>query len=129
MARTTPTAWVGWVYFASAMMVLVGGLQAIVGLVALFKDEFFVVTRGGTLAFDFTTWGWIHLIGGILIVLAGFAVMAGSMWGRVIGVILAVLSAMANLAFLGSYPIWSIIVITIDVLVIYALTMHGAEVR
>ncbi len=127
MERNTPTAWVGWVYFASVMMVLLGGLQAIIGLVAIFKDEYFIVTRGGVLAFDFTTWGWIHLVLGLLILAAGIAVMAGSAWGRFVGVFLAVLSALANLTFLGSYPLWSIIVIIIDILIIYAL--HGTEVR
>ena len=129
MARVEPTGWVGWVYFASAMMILAGGLQAIAGLAALFKEDYFLVTKNGLLAFNFDTWGWIHIALGVLIFLAGLAVMAGSMWGRVVGVILAVLSTMAHLSFLSAYPIWSIIAVTINVFVIYALTMHGDEVK
>ena len=129
MARNEPTGWVGWVYFASAMMLLLGGLQAIAGLVALFKDEFFVVTPENVLAFDYTTWGWVHLIMGIVIFAAGVAVMNGSAWGKVVGVFLAVLAAIANLAFISAYPVWSVIAIIVSVMVIYALTMHGNEVK
>lgn len=123
------TGWVGWVYFAGAMMLLLGGLQALAGLVALFNEDFFVVTQAGLVALNFTTWGWIHLILGIVIFAAGIAVIAGNMWGRVIGVFLAVLSAIANLGFIAAYPLWSIVGLVIDGLVIYALTMHGAEAK
>jgi len=128
-SQNTVTGWVGWVYFAGAMMLLLGGLQAIAGLVALFNDKFFVVTQNGLIALNFTTWGWIHLILGVVIFAAGIAVLAGNMWGRIIGVFLAVLSAIANLGFITAYPLWSIVGLIIDGLVIYALTMHGAEAK
>lgn len=129
MARNKPTGWVGWIYFAGAMMMLVGGLEAIAGLTAIFKDNYYLVTQTHLIAFDYTAWGWIHLVLGILVFLAGLAVMSGRLWGRILGVALAVLSAIANLAFLSAYPIWSVIAITIDVFVIYALTVHGTEVQ
>lgn len=129
MSQTKPTGWTGWVYFAGAMMLLLGGLQALSGLVGIFKDTFYVVGQSALVAFSYTTWGWINLIVGILIFLAGLAVMNGSAWGRVIGVFLAVLSAVANVAFLPSYPIWSVIALLVDLMVIFALTVHGAEVR
>ena len=129
MPQKQPTGWVGWIYFASAMMLLAGGMQIIAGLVALFKHTFYVVTSTHILAFNYTAWGWVHLILGVLVFMAGLAVLSGSTWGRVVGVILAVLSAMANIAFLNAYPVWSVIAIVVDVLVIYALTMHGSEVR
>ena len=129
MARTEPTGWVGWIYFAGAMMLLLGGLQALAGLVALFKDEFYVVTQDSLLALDYTTWGWVHLSIGVLIFCAGLAVMSGNVWGRVVAVALAILSALANLAFLSVYPLWSITALVVAGLVIYALTMHGTEVR
>lgn len=128
MPRKKETGWVGWVYFASAMLLLVGGMQAIAGLVALFKDDYYLVTQNSLLAFDYSAWGWVHLVLGALLVAAGLAIMAGKMWGRVVGVFVAILSALANLAFLSAYPLWSIMAITIDVLVIYALTLHGEEV-
>lgn len=129
MVKNKPTGWVGWIFFASAMMLLVGILQAIAGLVALFKDDFYVVTKDGLIALNFTAWGWVHLIIGVLIFLAGCATMYGRTWGRVVGVFLAILSAVANLAFVSAYPIWAITALIIDGLIIYALTMHGAEVK
>ncbi len=129
MKKNQPTAWVGWVFFASAMMILVGGLQTISGLAALFKDDFYVVTGERLLAFDYSAWGWVNLVIGLLIIAAGIAIMSGQVWGRVIGVFLAVLSALSNLAFISAYPLWSITALVIDCLVIYALTMHGTEVN
>jgi hypothetical protein len=74
-----------------------------------------------------TTWGWIHLIAVIVVFLAGLAVFKGSVWARTVGVIVAMLSAIVNFAFLPYYPVWSIIIITVDVLVIWALIVHGRE--
>jgi hypothetical protein len=125
-----PTGWVGWVFFAGIMMVMIGIFQAINGLTALFNDDFFLTTRNGLVVnLDFTTWGWVHLILGVVVLLAGFGLFAGATWARVVGVILAVVSAIANLAFISAYPVWSTIMIAVDVLVIYALTVHGAEAR
>jgi hypothetical protein len=124
------SGWVGWVAFAGIMMVLLGAFHIIDGLIALFQDEYFLVTRSGlAVDVDFTTWGWVHMIAGIIIVAAGIAVFAGQVWARVIGVLLAMLSAVVNLGFLSAYPIWSSIMILIDILVIWALTVHGGEVR
>jgi|SRR5215207_5733014 len=124
------TAWLGWVYFAGIMMIMLGSFQAIEGLVALFDDEFYLVgKRGLVVSVDYTVWGWVHLILGIVAFFAGFAVMRGQVWGRTIGIILAVVSAIANMAFVAAYPVWSLIIITVDVLVIYALAVHGGEAK
>jgi hypothetical protein len=69
----------------------------------------------------------VHLIAGVVVALAGSAVMIGRMWARVVGVVLAVVSAIANIGFLAAYPVWSTIIIALDVLVIYALVVHGRE--
>lgn len=119
---------VGFILFAGIMMIVSGGFQAFAGLVALFEDEFYVATRNYLLQFDAAAWGWIHLLGGLLVVAAGFAVMAGKIWGRVIGIILAVLSLLANFAFMPYYPFWSLTIIAVDVFVIWALTAHGRDV-
>ncbi len=119
---------VGFILFAGIMMIVAGGLQAFTGLVAIFENEFYVSTRNYLLQFDATAWGWIHLLVGLLVVAAGFAVMAGKMWGRVIGIILAVLSVLANFAFMPYYPFWSLIIIAVDIFVIWALTVHGRDV-
>jgi hypothetical protein len=119
---------VGFILFAGIMMVMSGGFQAFAGLVALFENEFYVPTRNYLLQFDATAWGWIHLLGGLLVAVAGFAVMAGQTWARVIGIIMAVLSALANFAFIPYYPFWSLAIIALDVFVIWALAAHGRDV-
>ena len=127
--RREVTGWVGWIYFAGFMMIIMGILQSIAGLAALLNDKYYLVRSEQLIAFDFTTWGWIHLLMGIIIMIAGTSVINGHLFGRIVAIFLAMLSIIANFAFLSAYPIWSILVIPIDVLVIYALTVHGDEVR
>ncbi|MGH3458742.1 DUF7144 family membrane protein [Aeromicrobium sp.] len=123
------SGWYGLIVFAGAMMILLGSFHAMAGLVALFKDDYFLVGQNGlVVTADFTTWGWVHLIVGSVIALAGFALFAGATWARVIAVIVAVFSALVNLAFLAAYPVWGAIMIALSVLVIYAVTAHGGEV-
>jgi hypothetical protein len=126
--RREPTGWVGWVIFAGIMMIMLGCFDAIAGLVALFRHDYYLVGTDGLLVeVDWTTWGAVHLALGILVVFAGFAVLQGRTWGRVVGITLAVLGAVVNLAFLAAYPLWNTILIALDVLVIYALAVHGRE--
>ena len=128
--RPQATGWVGYVVFAGVMLIMLGGFQAIEGLVAIFRDEYFLVTRSGLLlTMDFTAWGWTHLILGLIAVGTGIGVLLGQTWARVTGIIIAVLSALANIAFLPAYPIWATIIIALDVLAIYALAVHGREVQ
>ncbi len=125
---TEMTAWVGWIFFAGAMMVMLGSFHVIEGLVAVFKDEVFLVGKSGlVINVDYTTWGWVHIIGGLVIAGAGIALFTGRIWARTIGVIMAMVSAIVNITFLSAYPVWSAIMITLDVLVIWALTVHGGE--
>ena len=127
---TQATGWVGWIFFSGILMVMLGMFQAVIGIVALVKDDYFLVGRHGlVLALDYTAWGWVHLLIGTVAVAAGYGVLAGQTWARVIGVVLAMVSALTNVVFLPAYPFWSVIVIVIDVLIIYALSMHGREVR
>lgn len=128
--RNEPTGWVGLVIFAGVMLVMLGGFQAMEGIVAIIRDDYYLVTRNGlVIDLDYTTWGWIHLILGLLAAGAGIGIFAGQMWARVLGIVIAVMSALANMAFLAAYPIWATIMIAVDVLVIYALAMHGREVK
>lgn len=125
-----PTGWVGWIMFAGVMMIMLGTFEAIAGLVALFNDEYYLVTRNDlVVSLDYTTWGWVHLLLGILIAGAGLGVMVGQMWARVVGIVVALVSAIVNVAFLNAYPVGSTIIIVIDVLVIWALTVHGRETK
>jgi hypothetical protein len=129
-AAPAPTGWVGWIVFAGVMMVMVGTFHMIEGLIALFKDEYYLVAKSGlTVEVDYTAWGWTHLIAGAIVFAAGLGLFAGQMWARVVGVILAVVSALLNFAFIAAYPFWSSIVIAMDVFVIYALTVHGREMK
>jgi len=122
------TGWIGWIYFASMMMLILGGLQAISGLVALFRHSFYATTAHGLVVWNYTTWGWINLIIGILVVITGMALASGRTWARVVASLIVVLNAIDNLVFLPAYPIWSIIALIIDGFVLYALTVHGREV-
>jgi hypothetical protein len=119
---------IGMTIFAATMMIMIGIFQAIQGLIALFNDTFYVVGQKWVFEFDVTAWGWIHLILGIVVAVAGFFLLQGAVWARTIGVILAVISAVFNFAWLPYYPVWSTIVIALDVFVIWALTAHGRDI-
>ena len=127
---TEMTGWVGGIGFAAIMMMMLGTFHAIEGLVALFQDEYFLVGKSGlTVHVDYTTWGWIHIIGGVIVVAAGVALLTGKMWARAVAVAVAVVSAIVNIGFLSAYPVWSTIMIAFDVLVIWAVTVHGSELK
>jgi hypothetical protein len=119
----------GWATFGGILMILAGVFQSIAGLVALFNDNFYVVTDNNLLLFDITGWGWAHLVLGVLLFVAGASVLSGNMFGRVVGVVLATVSAVANLLFIPAYPLWSILVIVIDLLIIHSLVVHGAQLK
>lgn len=122
--------WVGWIAFAGVLMVIIGTLHAFQGLIAIFKDEYFVISDSGlAVSLDFTAWGWTHLVVGTIVVIAGLCVMAGQMWARIVGVLLAAWSILVNVAFLAAYPFWSLIMIALAVVVIMALTVHGSEIK
>lgn len=122
--------WMGWIAFAGMMMLLLGSFHAIQGLVALFNDEYFLVARSGlVLPVDYAAWGVTHLVLGVLVALSGVGVLSGNTAARAVGTLMAMLSAVVNLAFLAAYPLWSIIMISLDVLIILALTVHGSVVR
>ena len=125
-----PTAWTGWVVFAAFMMLMNGFIQVIQGLVALINDDYYAVTPGGlAVSADFTTWGWVHLLLGVALFASGLGVLAGNLAARIVGVVMAGINAVVALVFIEAAPVWGIVLITIDILVIYALTVHGRELR
>jgi hypothetical protein len=125
-----PSKWVGRVVFAAFMMILLGCFHAFQGFLALFDDQKYLVTDSGLVVpVDYRTWGWVHLIGGIIVAVVGMSLFAGWMWARIVAVIAAMASAIVNIAFLSAYPIWSAIMITLDILIIWAITLHGAEIK
>jgi hypothetical protein len=119
---------VGLTMFAATMMMIGGFFQALQGLIALFNDTFYVVGQEWTFEFDITVWGWIHLIMGAVLVVGGVFLLQGAMWARAVGIAVAALSAVLNFMWLPYYPIWSILIIAVDVLVIWALTAHGRDI-
>jgi hypothetical protein len=122
------TGWVGWLIFAAVMMAILGVFHAIQGLTALFNDEYYIVGEGGLIIeLDYTAWGWVHLALGILVGLAALSLGSGHMYGRIVGVLVAVVSAIINLAFLAAYPVWGVVMIALDVIVIYSIVVHGRE--
>ena len=127
--RDEPTGWVGWIWFAAVMMMIGGALQAIHGLVAVVNDEWVVWGNRANLYLDISEWGWVHLIVGIVVFLSGLGVLSGNVLARFVGVVLASVSLVANFLYLPAYPLWAIVIIAVDVLVIYALTVHGREAR
>jgi hypothetical protein len=120
---------VGFILFAAIMMILAGAFQALQGVVGILENEFYVTTPNYLLQFDATTWGWTHLILGLLVAFAGWGLLSGRTWARVVAIVLAVLSAIVNFAFLPYYPFWSLLIITVDIFVIWAIAGHGREMR
>jgi hypothetical protein len=111
----------GWMMFAAVLMVLSGLLNLLQGIAAIAKDDVFVTTGDYVFRFNLTGWGWVHLLLGIVILLAGIALFTGAVWARVVGVALAGLGLVSNFLWLPYHPFWSIVLIAMDVLVIWAL--------
>ncbi len=127
--ETERSGWTGWITFAGVMLIIGGSLGLIFGIIAAVNDNWVVFTNRGQVSLDLSTWGWVHIIVGAIVVLAGFGVFTGNILARIVGVAVAVVSLIANFLWLPVYPVWAIIIITIDVLVIWALTAHGGEMR
>jgi hypothetical protein len=116
----------GGVTFAASVLGLLGIFAIIAGLAAIIDDEFFVVARNYTFELDTSAWGWIHLLIGILMIGTCAGLIAGKTWAAVAAVVMAIISAVANFFFIPYYPVWSIVVIALDVWVIWAITRPGA---
>ena len=121
---------VGFTAFAGVMLVMIGVFQMVAGFAAILEDKVYVIGQEYVFQFDATTWGWIHLLLGLVLLLAGFGIFAGQVWARTVGVLAAGLSAIGNFVFLlgWNYPMWSILIIALDVSIIWALTVHGRDI-
>jgi hypothetical protein len=128
---TTPSgAWAGWLTFAAVILTLIGTLNAIQGFLALFDDGFFIAASGDDLLLvDYSAWGVIMLLWGALLIAAGLSVAAGKSWARWFAVVVVCVNVIAQIGFLPAFPIWSAIMIALDVLVIYALTARWDEAQ
>jgi hypothetical protein len=121
----------GWIGFAGMLMVLIGGIDIFQGLIALLEDEYYVPTGSGFLVFDLTGWGWTMVIWGVLLVLAGLGLVAGQGWARWFAIVVVSLNVIAQLGFLGNTQnsLWSLTVIALNIIVLYALTARWDESR
>jgi hypothetical protein len=128
-SKTGYSSWAaGYSAFAGIILVMIGIYHAFAGIVAIMDDTFYVVGRKWVFEFDVTAWGWIHLIGGIIVVASGFGIFSGNVLARFVGVSVAVLSALVNFAWLPYYPVWSGLMIALAIAVIWALTVHGRDI-
>jgi len=116
----------GGITFAATMLALVGTFQIIQGLVAVFNDEFYVVTRNYTFDLDVSAWGWIHLIIGLGMLAVAFGLYARALWAVIGGLAFAMLSALSNFFFIPYYPIWALVLIALNLWIIWSLTRPGA---
>lgn len=124
------SAWVVWVQFAAVMLMLTGSVHMIQGFVALFNKEVYAVGSSGlTVSVGYTTWGWVHVIWGGLAILVGCCLLAGQWWARFVGVVIAFFSAIGHIAFLQASPVLSAVAIGIDIVIIWAIMIHGAELK
>ena len=120
----------GWALFAVVTLILVGGFQIINGLIAFFRSGTYQVGRNDLpVNVDYTAWGWVHVILGALALIAAMGLLRGAMWARILGVALSVVSAIVYMTFIQAFPALAIIVIAIDILVIYALVVHGRDLK
>lgn len=127
--KTHVSGWVGWVGVASFLMLFIGIMHIIYGFAALFSYSWYVTSPGTAYLLDLTQWGWSLLIGGSLMVLTGILLFNGSMAGRIMGGILVAISLIANISILLIAPVWSVLAIIFDILVLYAIIAHGAEMQ
>ena len=127
---TQPSKWaVGYAAAAAALLIIAGTFHFIAGLVGLIDDEFYVVGQKWVFEFDITTWGWIHLILGVVLVGSGLLILTGNLLGRIVGVVVAGVSAVGNFMWMPYYPIWSTVLIAFAVAIIWALTVHGRDIN
>jgi hypothetical protein len=112
----------GWIVFAACVLFIAGSLDALWGLAGVLNDEVVTVGGAGVIVWDFTVWGWVHLILGIVMVATALGLFAMADWARWAGVVLAILSAILQIGVITAFPLWAFLVIVLDVIVIYQLT-------
>ena len=124
MARNT--SWTGWIGFAGCLMVIIGGIDFFEGLIAIIRGQYFAVTPNQIIVFDTKTWGWITLIWGIIILLAGFGLPSRAGWARWFAIVVGSLTFFEQLGFVGSsqYPLWALTVLFLTGFVLWALIVH-----
>lgn len=114
--------------FASVMLMIVGSFQLLAGLAAIFNDDKLFVTEDYVISLDTSAWGWIHLLMGIILFLAGLSLLKGAVWARTVAVIVASVSAITAFVWLPAQPFWGLLIIVLDIFIIWAVTAHGRDI-
>jgi hypothetical protein len=121
-ARARPMA--GWIVFAATMMLVIGSIDFFEGLIAVIRKQYYVLTPNQVIVFNMSTWGWLTLIWGIVLILAGLALWSGASWARWFAIVVCSINVLGQLSWLGAstYPLWALTAIALNIVVIYALT-------
>ena len=120
---------VGIITAAAVVLILAGVMHAMQGVVGLATNEFYVATRRWLFQFDVTTWGWVHVLVGLIGAATGAALLSGASWARIVGVVVAAVSVIANFLWLPYYPLWAVIIIAFDLFVIWALIVSWQDLK
>jgi hypothetical protein len=126
---TSSRTWSGWIGFAGLTMLVIGSIDFFEGLIAVIRKTYYVASPNRIIVFDTTTWGWITMILGVLLVLVGLGLVSGAGWARWTAIVILVLNLLEQLAWLGNtaYPLWALTVIALEIVVLYALTVRWGE--
>lgn len=125
----TRSGWAGWGTFAAVVLIIGGALDALHGLQAIIgPNTAYFIGKVGIFQIDVAGWGWWHLIAGVLLALVGVALLGGARWARVTAIVLVAINAVGQLTLIDVQPWLSFAVLALDVVVIYALTVHGREI-
>ena len=127
VTRERSGAAVGFITFAGVVLIIAGVFHVIQGIVGLFNNDFYVVSQKWVFQFNVTTWGWVHIVVGVIAILAGAGLFSGAVWARTVAVIVAGISMIANFVWLPYYPVWALLIIVVDFFVIWALVLHGRD--
>jgi hypothetical protein len=119
---------VGFTAFAGLMMILIGLWDIVAGFAGIIHNDFYAVSSNYVFHFSTSAWGWINLLVGLVVLLAGVGIFGGAVWARTVGVIIALLAAVESFMFIPVYPLWGITLVAISVFVIWALTAHGRDI-
>ncbi|GAA4731128.1 DUF7144 family membrane protein [Actinomycetospora chibensis] len=130
-ASGSPESWSGWVRFGGIVMAVTGTFSVLEGILALAAPTTYVTIDGAVLAIDLVAWGWLHLALGVLVLATGAALLGRDVpgWARALGIGLVTVNMIVQLAWLPAYPIWSILVLALDGLVLYALMATWDDTR
>jgi len=129
MARSS--TWTGWIVFAGWVMVIIGFIDFFEGLIAIIRGSYYAVTPNQIVVVNLTTWGWITLLWGIVLVIAGMGLLSGQTWARWFTIIGVSIGFLLQLGFVGSsaYPLWALAVLTLQLVVLYAVIVRWDDAR